>query len=107
MASGLHPSLGLQHSSRVNAHVLVDDLMEPFRPLVDREVWRLCQTGLCDVTPETKAELARIMIVDVPTEAGLSPLMTAAERLCQSLGHAFSGEGTKLALPLPSLPLTG
>ena len=112
MASGLHPSLGLQHCSRVNAHVLVDDLMEPFRPIVDREVWRLCQSeafqsGECDVTPEVKAELARIMIIDVPTQAGLSPLMTAAERLCQSLAHAFSGGEKKLALPLPALPLTG
>lgn len=107
MASGLHPSLGLQHSSRVNAHVLVDDLMEPFRPFVDREVWNLLQAGIEGVTPEAKADLARIMILDVPTDAGLSPIMVAAERLCQSLGHAFAGEEKKLALPLPPLPLTG
>jgi CRISP-associated protein Cas1 len=33
MAAGLHPSLGLMHSNRGNALVLVDDLMEPFRPI--------------------------------------------------------------------------
>lgn len=107
IASGLHPSLGLMHSNRQNAHVLVDDLMEPFRPIVDREVFRLLQDGFDDVTPEAKVELARLMVMDVPTEFGVSPLMTASDRLCQSLAKAFSGEGEKLALPLPGLPLAG
>ena len=40
MAAGLHPSFGLMHSNRSNPMVLVDDLMEPFRPTVDREVLR-------------------------------------------------------------------
>lgn len=35
VAAGLHPSLGLNHSNRYNAFVLADDLMEPYRPLVD------------------------------------------------------------------------
>ncbi len=37
-ASGLHPSLGLHHHNRYNAFCLVDDILEPFRPLVDEEV---------------------------------------------------------------------
>ena len=41
MAAGLHPSFGLMHSNRSNPMVLIDDLMEPFRPTVDREVRRL------------------------------------------------------------------
>ncbi len=35
VAAGLHPSLGLHHSNRYNAFVLADDLMEPYRPLVE------------------------------------------------------------------------
>ena len=35
---GLHPSLGLHHSNRYNAFVLADDLMEPYRPLVDHAI---------------------------------------------------------------------
>ncbi len=106
-AGGLSPSLGLMHASRVNALVLVDDLMEPFRPIVDREVWRLRQGGIEEVTREAKAELARIMILDLPTKEGISPLMTAAERLVQSLAKALAGEGEDLALPLDALPLVG
>lgn len=35
-ASGLLPAFGLHHNSRLNAFNLVDDLLEPFRPSVDR-----------------------------------------------------------------------
>jgi CRISPR-associated protein Cas1 len=37
-AAGLHPSIGLQHSNRYDAFCLAADVMEPFRPLVDRRV---------------------------------------------------------------------
>ena len=46
MAAGLHPGFGLMHSNRSNPMVLVDDLMEPFRPIVDREVCRLVGRGM-------------------------------------------------------------
>lgn len=35
MASGLLPALGVHHRSRMNPYALVDDLMEPYRPLAD------------------------------------------------------------------------
>lgn len=37
-AAGLHPSIGLHHHNRYNAFCLADDLMEPYRPLVDAVV---------------------------------------------------------------------
>lgn len=36
VASGLLPAFGIHHASRSNAFNLVDDLIEPFRPFVDR-----------------------------------------------------------------------
>ena len=41
VAAGLHPSLGIHHCNQYNAMRLADDLMEPFRPLVDFCVYRL------------------------------------------------------------------
>ncbi len=38
VASGLHPSLGVHHHGRENPFCLADDLMEPYRPLIDAEV---------------------------------------------------------------------
>jgi CRISP-associated protein Cas1 len=105
MAAGLHPGFGLMHSNRGNPMVLVDDLMEPFRPTVDREVFRLVGQGMTKVDKESKAELARLMIIDLPTKVGVSPLMVCAERLAQSLARIYAGEAETLDLPLPALPL--
>jgi CRISP-associated protein Cas1 len=107
MAAGLHPSFGLMHSNRSNPMILIDDLMEPFRPIVDREVQRLVKDGTGEVDRDAKAALARIMVIDLPTNLGLSPLMTCAERLAQSLARAYAGESDSLDLPLPALPLEG
>ncbi len=107
MAAGLHPSFGLMHSNRSNPMVLIDDLMEPFRPSVDREVCRLVREGAHEVDRDTKAALARIMVLDLPTNLGLSPLTVCAERLAQSLAKAYAGEEDKLDLPLPAKPLEG
>lgn len=107
MAGGLHPGLGLMHANRGNAMVLVDDLMEPFRPAVDLEVHRLVGQGVRTVDRDSKAALARVMVLDLPTAQGLSPVMICAERLVASLARAYAGEDTDLALPLPRLPLEG
>ena len=107
MAAGLHPSFGLMHSNRSNPMVLIDDLMEPFRPCVDREVFRLVKGGTLEVDRDAKTALARIMVLDLPTNLGLSPLMVCAERLAQSLARAYAGESDALDLPLPPRPLEG
>jgi CRISPR-associated protein Cas1 len=93
------------HSNRSNPMVLVDDLMEPFRPAVDREVRRLVSAGATEVDRDTKSELARIMVIDLPSDLGMSPLMTCAERLAHSLARAYAGESDRLDLPKPALPL--
>lgn len=105
MTAGLHPSLGLMHANRGNAMVLVDDLMEPFRPVVDLEVWRLVRDGVDEVDRDAKAALARVMILDLPTGAGMSPVMVCTQRLAQSLARVYAGEDDLLDLPLPRLPL--
>lgn len=105
VAAGLHPSLGLHHRNRVNDMCLVDDLMEPFRPVVDLMTVRLVGNGTETVTPEAKRGLAGLVSADMRTEQGTSPLATCLERLAISLGQAYeSGEPT-LSLPLAPLPL--
>ena len=103
VAAGLHPSLGIHHHNRANAMCLVDDLMEPFRPLVDCVVVRLAQAGYDEVNPETKRSLAAVLTLDMETERGTTPLETCLERAAQSLARAY--ETGKSALVLPGPPL--
>lgn len=41
VSSGLLPTLGIHHHNRYNAYCLADDIMEPYRPYVDRLVYSL------------------------------------------------------------------
>lgn len=104
VAAGLHPAIGLHHSNAMNAMRLVDDLIEPFRPLVDLGVFRLTQINLCEITPETKRVLVRLMYEDVITSSGTTPVTVSAQKLAVSLAQIFLGERDKLDLPLSSEP---
>ncbi|MFT3897789.1 MAG: type II CRISPR-associated endonuclease Cas1 [Thermomonas sp.] len=99
LATGLHPGLPLHHANDANAMRLVDDLMEPFRPLVDAQVRQLADIGRYDVDMANKRELGLMMARGVQTEEGLSPVSVAIERLCLSLAQVFEKQRKNLALP--------
>ena len=103
--AGLHPSVAIHHRNRANDMALVDDLMEPFRPLVDLAVARLAGRGVAEVTPDAKRALAGLAFADMRTGAGVTPLATCLERLAISLAQAFESGEAKLDLPLAPLPL--
>lgn len=105
MASGLHPSLGVAHSNRANPFQLVDDCLEPFRPMVDLLVFDLVQEGVEELDRDAKAELARVLVKDMATKAGASPVAVCMEKLAFSLAQCFAGRESKLDLPIRPLPL--
>ena len=105
VAAGLHPGIGLHHSNDNNAMRLVDDLMEPFRPMIDLKVWQLRRNGEAEVSPDSKRALVRTLYDDMQTDVGATPVMVCAQKLCTSLAQVYLGERDKLDLPLPGLPL--
>jgi CRISP-associated protein Cas1 len=105
IAAGLHPSIALHHSNAGNAMRLVDDLMEPFRPVIDLKVWQLRRNGEEHVTPETKRALVRTLYDDMQASLGATPVMVCTQKLATSLAQVYLGERDKLDLPLPGLPL--
>ncbi|MEI6804863.1 MAG: type II CRISPR-associated endonuclease Cas1 [Burkholderiales bacterium] len=105
VAAGLHPSIGLHHSNDTNAMRLVDDLMEPFRPVVDLKVWQLKRAQEDSVTPDTKRALVRTLYDDMQTDVGATPVVVCMQRLATSLAQVYLGERDRLDLPLPGLPL--
>jgi CRISPR-associated protein Cas1 len=105
IAAGLHPTLGLHHGNEGNPMRLVDDLMEPFRPMVDLLVWQLHRKGESQVTPETKRALVRSLYDDMQTSSGATPAMVCMQRLAVSLAQIYLAERDKLDLPFPGLPL--
>lgn len=100
VGSGLLPTLGIHHHNRYDPFCLADDLMEPYRPYVDRLVW-----DLLTVDPETelnratKMKLLSIPTLEVVINGKRSPLMLAAMQTSASLAKCFSGEICKVAYP--------
>ena len=105
IAAGLHPTLGLFHSNEGNAMRLVDDLMEPFRPLIDLRVWQLARAGEREIKPDVKRALVKVLFDDMQSSIGATPVMSCIHRLAISLAQVNLGERDRLDLPLPGLPL--
>ena len=100
-AAGLHPSVGLHHHNRYNSWCLADDLMEPYRPLVDRSVIRI--TAERELIPELnqfiRAELISSLTGDVRIDGQGRTLFDALSLTAQSLSQAISDKMTSLVLP--------
>ncbi len=105
IAAGLHPGIGLHHSHDNNAMRLVDDLMEPFRPVIDLKVWQLWRNQERDVTPETKRALVRTLYDDMQSDIGATPVTVCVQKLATSIALIYLGQRDKPDLPLPGLPL--
>ena len=105
VAAGLHPTLGIHHCNEGNAMRLVDDLIEPFRPMVDLLVWQLHRREENEVAPNTKHALVHSLYNDMQTDSGVTPAMVCMQRLAVSVAQVYLGEREKLDLPLPGLPL--
>lgn len=101
VAAGLHPTIGLHHSNRGNAFALADDLMEPFRPLVDCAARTLAERNGPQVDTEAKQTLARLIALDLPLGNGQTPVSVALTKLATSLGQSFESGKLSLALPRP------
>lgn len=106
VAAGLHPTIGVFHANRGNAFALVDDLMEPFRPLVDCAVRTLVARSGVQVDSNAKQTLARLIAIDLPLGDGVTPVSVALIKLATSLGQSFEAGKLALALPRPPDALT-
>ncbi len=99
VAHGLHPPLGLFHDSEQNAFNLADDLIEPFRPVVDLYVARQSTMTEGELIPEDKQGLIALLNVDVGMPQGKMSILSAVEYSVESLVRTYEGDNTELDLP--------
>ncbi len=101
VASGMLPTLGIHHHNRYNAYCLADDIMEPYRPYVDRLVVEIIEQYGADteLSKDIKAELLSIPTLDVIINGKRSPLMIAVSQTTASLYKCYSGELRKIVYP--------
>ncbi len=101
VSSGLLPTLGIHHHNKYNAYCLADDIMEPYRPFVDKLIVELPENELRgeNLTSELKMKLLSIPVLDVIINGKRSPLMIAVSQTTASLYKCFSGEVRKISYP--------
>ena len=99
--SGLLPTLGIHHHNRYNAYCLADDIMEPYRPYVDRLVLDIiAEDGTLSLTQSAKLRLLSIPVLDVEIDGHPSPLMVAVSTTTASLAKCFGGDLRKIVYPI-------
>lgn len=99
VAAGLVPAFGLNHASVTNAFNLADDLVEPFRPFVDRQVWALTAEGTVrngETTIEQRRTLASVLTATATFGAETVSLLTATEQAAESLVRAMQTSSAAL-----------
>ncbi len=99
--TGLHPALGIHHHNQYNPMCLADDLIEPFRPAVDRKVYKLWERGIFDINKKTKAFLLSILAEPLSFRGRNIPFMVALQHTAASLKKSLT-EGSEF-LEIPEL----
>ena len=101
VAAGLLPTLGIHHHNRYNAYCLADDIMEPYRPYVDKEVISIMQVDeqINELTSIHKQRLLLLPFVDVNIDGHRSPMMVAIQTTANSVQRCYSGDSRKIIYP--------
>lgn len=101
VASGLLPTFGIYHRNKYNAYCLADDIMEPYRPFVDKLICDIVseESDITELTKEIKYKILNIPVLDVIIDEQRSPLMIAVSQTTSSLYKCFSGSIRKVKYP--------
>ena len=102
-SAGMHPSFSLHHKNPQNPLNLVDDLMEPFRPVADYLLWyhqsRDPEMYRSELRPEIKTTLARVTSVELLMDEEISPLSIATVKMCRSFASYCMGDKDEFVMP--------
>ena len=98
--SGLLNTLGIHHKNKYNAFALADDIMEPFRPIIDEAVFEIIQHyDDQELNTEIKSILLEILTRTVYFKNEKSPLMVALQKTTSSLQQCYAGTRKKIKYP--------
>lgn len=98
---GLEPCLGIHHRSELNNFNLADDLIEPFRPIVDLYVAQNVSKTETGLSQTQKIELFNLTNVLVKQADRRYRVMLSMGRTCTALANSITEQ--KMLLELPEL----
>lgn len=84
MDSGLMPTLGVFHRNYFNSFPLSDDMMEPFRPYIDRRVYQFYVSGKVEVDKAFKLGILELFYADLKRDVLTKTTASMVNVLCQT-----------------------
>lgn len=101
-SAGFHLALGIHHKSKYNATCLADDIMEPYRPIIDKAVITyINQNGIPEeLTKEAKAHILKVMQTNLNIDQKTRPLLIAATITAASLYKCITGTHKNIRYPM-------
>lgn len=102
-ASGFTPFFGLHHNNKLNSFNLIDDLIEPFRPIVDKEVYIMFEEELLKdevLSKDIKRRLISLLEVEVYIEKKKYTLLSAIDTYINSLKNASTHKDSDLLVQI-------
>lgn len=97
---GFLPCFGINHHSELNSFNLADDIIEPFRPLVDLFVVTNVGEQEGVLTPDLKRKLVNLLSYNIEIEDKKYALSYAIEVMIKSLSFSITTQSVKLKLPV-------
>ena len=97
--SGLLTQVGLHHHNRSDAHPLANDMMEPFRPIVDKAVFEMYSRGLKQTDKTVRKELVSLIYSEVLLAGQRHAVWDAAVNSATSLMNSLDDDVEQLLLP--------
>lgn len=94
---GFEPSVGIHHCSQLNNFNLADDLIEPFRPIVDLFVAKNINE---EFDKNARMELINILNYEILCNNEKHSIAYAIELTVQGLANNFTSEKNHLSLPI-------
>lgn len=102
VSSGLLPVLGIFHKNKYNPYCLADDIMETYRPFVDKMVFNYISMhdDISKLNKEIKTYLLNIATQDVLIDNKVRPLLIAVTTTTASLYKCYKAESRNIKLPI-------
>lgn len=107
-ASGLHPGIGINHHNKYNPFCLASDIIEPFRPIVDKAVYDIInenRNATFQLNKDLKSKIITALLGKVIMDGQSITLFLALSKLSSSLVKVLSRNEEKLALPDEIFPV--
>ena len=109
VATGFHPTFGLHHDNQLNAFNLADDLIEPYRAIVDLSAHEIISSNI-RLSKSERFKLASVLHCACVVEGTKVNVMSSIDIMVESLKRIIlehSSEELKLPVVIPIEPMEG